>query len=445
MQIRRILTWTGALAALMAVAAWGMPLLNGGGPLAQPLRNKGKVHIRQDGAKYTLYRNGRPFFVQGASGRGDLASLAAAGGNTVRTYDTANLRAFLDEAQSQGLAVIAGLPIPSSPYEKFFYRDKRKTDSLEAGVRAAVLRYRDHPALLMWCLGNEPVMTWRPGHRGFYSTYNRLLASIHELDPDHPVTTTLPNFNIAQIWMIRQCVPGLDVISFNTFGRLHELGERLEQFSRIWNGPFLVAEWGAYGPWESEYTAWQAPVENTSSKKAEQLRKMVTDLPLQNPRCLGALAFYWGYRDEATGTWFSLFSTSGQPTEAVAALRESWGRKSANTTWPQIKYMLLGGKGARDNILLTPGSRQTASLFLDAANRAPIATLAWKVTQENWYHGTGRPKKPDIMIDTTVRAEDGLELSFVTPRRGGPYRIFVQVTDREGHVATANTPFYVVE
>lgn len=445
MQLRKILTWIGAFLALTAMAAWAVPLLNGG-PVAEPLRYRGKVHIRKDGGKYTLIRNGKPFFVQGASGRGDLAFLAASGANTVRTYDTAGLATFLDEAQRNGIAVIVGIPIPSSPYEQYFYRDKAKTDSLLAGVRSAVLRYRHHPALLMWCLGNEPVMTWKPGHKGFYSTYNRLLAAIHDLDPEHPVTTTIPNFNIVQIWMTRQKVPGLDLISFNTFGQLNKLNQRLEQFSRIWDGPFLVAEWGTLGPWESDITAWQAPVENTSSKKAELLRKMyAADLPVHNPRCLGALAFYWGHRQEATGTWFSLFSESGQPTESVAALREVWGKPAHTENWPKVNYMLLGGKGARDNILLNSGARHTASLLLDSGNRAPVETLRWRVTREDWYQYPGRKYHPQPLLDTVVRAEDGLELAFAVPRRGGPYRIFVEINARNGNIATANTPFYVVE
>ncbi|WP_341834603.1 glycoside hydrolase family 2 TIM barrel-domain containing protein [Chitinophaga pollutisoli] len=364
----------------------------------------------------------------------------------MRTYDTIGLAAFLDEAQRLGIAVIAGLPVPSSAYEKFFYRNGKKTDALLESIRSAVLRYRHHPALLMWCLGNEPVMTWKPGHKGFYSTFNRLLATIHQLDPEHPVTTTIPNFNIVQIWMTRQKVPGLDLISFNTFGQLNKLSARLERFSRIWDGPFLVAEWGTLGPWESDITAWQAPVENTSSKKAEQLRKMhAADLPLHNPRCLGALAFYWGHRQEATGTWFSLFSESGQPTESVAALREVWGKPTHNDAWPKVNYMLLGGKGARDNILLASGAQYTASLLLDTSNTALIETLRWRVAQEDWYQYPGRRNRPQPLLDTVIRAVDGLELAFAVPRRGGPYRIFVEVNARNGNIANANTPFYVVE
>lgn len=446
MQLRRILQWTGAGAALIIVIAWAFPLLNGSGPLASPLRNRGKVHIRHEGGKYTLYRNGQPFFIQGAAGRGSLSALREAGGNTARTYDTLQLGAFLDEAHRNGIAVIVGLPLPSSAYEQFFYRNRAKTDTLFENLRSAVQRYKDHPALLMWCLGNEPVMTWRPGHSAFYSTYNRLLAMLHTLDPDHPVTTTIPNYNIAQIWMIRQKVPGLDLIAFNSFGKLHELGNNLERFSRLWNGPFLIAEWGAYGPWESGITTWQAPVENTSSKKAEHLRNMyANDLPLKSPRCLGALAFYWGSKQEATGTWFSLFTEEGRPTEAVQALHEVWGKPMPGTQWPKVKYMLLSGKGARDNILLSSGSRHTATLLLDSLNTAQITSLQWKVVREDWYHGPGRDKRPVSLLDTLVHVEDGLALAFHAPRRGGPYRIFVEVTDREGRAATANTPFYVVE
>lgn len=57
-----------------------------------------------------------------------------------------------------------------------------------------------------------------------------------------------PNFNIAYVLMIKYRIPGLDIISFNTFGKLKSLNRQLQYYTPLWNGPFLIMECGAYGP-----------------------------------------------------------------------------------------------------------------------------------------------------------------------------------------------------
>lgn len=403
-----------------------------------------KVCIRSEGGKYILYRNGRPFMVQGASGHTFLKELREAGGNTIRVYDTIQLASILDEAHRNDIAVIAGLPMPASVYLDDFYTDDAKVNAMYRAFRNTVIRYKDHPALLMWCLGNEPVMTWKPGHDAFYNAYNRLLGMIHTIDPDHPVTTTMPNFNIAQVLAIKYRIPGLDLISFNTFGKLKILNRQLERFACVWDGPFLVMEWGAYGPWESEMTAWQAPLENTSTKKAEHYRNMYeTQMPLKHPHFLGSTVFFWGQKQEVTPTWFSMFSASGAATESVHVLKQLW-RKTAPETVPRLKYMLLAGKGARDDLMFRPRSEQSAEIFMEDNNNAKIASIEWQIMKEDWYEDLKRKKMPVNLLDTLMSAGSGSRLSFTAPAKEGPYRIYVCVKDEQGNIATANTPFYVV-
>ncbi len=96
-----------------------------------------------------------------------MAEVREIGGNTIRTWDTVNLGAILDEAQRNKLAVIVGLPLPSCDALNYFYKDTAKTGAAYRAFRQVVQRYKGHPALLMWCLGNEPAFSFKPRYRSF--------------------------------------------------------------------------------------------------------------------------------------------------------------------------------------------------------------------------------------------------------------------------------------
>jgi len=387
------------------------------------------VYVNKEGEQYVLYRNGQPFSVKGASGYTHLEKLREIGGNTIRTWDTVNLAAILDEAQRNNLAVIVGLSMPVSAYLDYFYKDTAKTAAQFRAFEKTVRRYKDHPALLMWCLGNELNFTWKPGYSAFYKTYNRLLDMIHATDTNHPVTATMPNLNIVQVMMIKWKVHDLDLISINTFGKLELLNDQLKWYAWLWKGPFLITEWGAYGPWESERTNWEAPIENTSTKKAEHYQQLYTQLPQHNPRFLGALVFYWGQKLETTPTWFSIFDEGNASTEVVGVIQYLWTGKRPAHRPPHIRYMLLNNKGARDNIVLPSGEKQTAELLLED-KPADSIKVHWQILQEHWFGEL--QQAPLTMLDTVLAAGNELRLTFKAPVKEGPYRIYAKVMDGYG-------------
>ena len=55
-----------------------------------------KVYIQKENKNYTLYRDGKPFEIKGAAGQSNLEKLHEIGGNSIRTYDTLNLRSVLE-------------------------------------------------------------------------------------------------------------------------------------------------------------------------------------------------------------------------------------------------------------------------------------------------------------------------------------------------------------
>jgi hypothetical protein len=400
-----------------------------------------KVFIQKDGKRYTIYRNGQPFLVKGVSGYTHLAEVREAGGNTIRTWDTVNLRAILDEAQRNNLAVIAGLYLPSSEELLTFYKDTAKVNATCRAYRKVVETYKNHPALLAWCLGNEPGFSFKPRYRPFNRAFNRLLDMIHSADPDHPVTTTMVNFSIRQVMFIKWHINRLDFISFNTFGELHWLKQKLDKYDWLWHGPFLITEWGTYGPWEVYRTAWGAPIEHTSTKKAEQYRDLYGRMPVDNHGFLGSLVFYWGRKQEVTPTWFSLFDEKGRPAEAVDVIRALWTGRQSTGTAPRVQYLLLNDKGAADNIMLRPDNAASAELLMQDSLSQGLS-LHWEVWQEDWFSDL---RRHPVKIFDTVISNAGNKLVFKAPRMEGPYRIYVKVSDSLGRYATANTPFYVVE
>ncbi|MET3879273.1 glycoside hydrolase family 2 TIM barrel-domain containing protein [Chitinophaga sp. OAE865] len=409
-----------------------------------PLR-KGKVYVGKEGKQYVLYRDGQPFRIKGAAGTENFAALHAAGGNTIRTWDTLGLGQLLDDAYANHIAVIAGFPMPVSSFSPF-YNDTAKVAAQYTAFRNVVTRYKSHPALLMWCLGNEIDFPYKPRYNSFYKAYNHLLEMIHTEDPDHPVTTALINFNKRCLYNIRFKVTGLDLISMNIFGDLQHLQRNLEKFSWFWDGPFLISEWGINGPWEWELTTWGSPVENTSTRKAQRYLQMYEQyMPVNDPRFLGACVFYWGNKQEVTHTWFSLFTKDGQASETVNVMQYLWTGKWPANRAPALNMLLLNGKTGSNNILLNPNSLQTAEVLL-AGTSAGSLQITWELLAEDWHtknRDEPNTQKPVAYNNLLLKAT-GNKITFRSPGKEGPYRIFATVSDNKGHFATANTPFYVV-
>ena len=406
-----------------------------------------KVEIKKENGVYRFYKNGVPMLVKGVVGHSNLAELVACGGNTISIWDTSIVKKLLDDALQYNVSVIVGLDIPSGDFPEF-YKDEGKVAQLFKNHQSMVQRFKNHPALLAWGLGNELVMPFASNSGSFYKTYNRLLKMMHTEDPDHPVTTTLINLQKGSLVNIKWKIRDLDFISINTYNKLKSIKKEIKKMAFMWDGPYMISEWSPNGGWESENTIWQAPIENTSTKKAEQYYQFYKNyMPKDDPRFLGSLAFYWGSRQEYTHTWYSVFNEDGSPTEVKEALNDSWKDTVTKHQAVKVQYMLIDNHGARDNIILSPGSKHEASLLLEEGEKADSLRYSWELIKEDWLYW-GRTwnnfKKPTplqgLIADSAVQ-----KTSFVCPSKEGAYRIFITAYNSKGYCATANTPFYVVK
>ena len=228
-----------------------------------------KVEITKTDSGYQLLRGGEPYVIRGAGMvRNDLERFVAHGGNSIRTWstnshhqDTAEL---LDAAQANGVTVALGLSMTAERHG-FDYDDPQAVARKLQTIREEVLKYKDHPALLFWLVGNE--LNHSYSNPAVWDAVNDVAEMIHELDPNHPVTTPISGFKPDVIAEIQTRAPALDFISFQIYGSLFGLPDDVAETG--FDAPFMVTEWGTIGYWEMETTSWGTPVELTSSEKAD--------------------------------------------------------------------------------------------------------------------------------------------------------------------------------
>ena len=400
------------------------------------------VYVKNTDNGHTLIKDGKPFFVKGVGGYNHLKELKEIGGNTVRIYDTINLSAKLDRLDSLGLAAVVDLHLPRYRGEgDKLYADAAKVLRLKERIRKTITTHRNHPALLFWMLGNE---VYYPTYFGnpFIEVFNDLLKTIHEEDLNHPVSTTVSSSGLRKLPIIWWKSSELDFLSINNFGSLPEFQER-KKLLFFWSKPFLISEWGIHGPWESNLTSWDAPIEISSTQKAniykDYYQKYIA--PMNDPRFLGSMVFYWGQKQERTHTWFSLFTREGQKTQTVYELDHIWNRTHIPFKGVQIKSLEIGGKRAKENVILVAEDSYEAKVSLEK----PLKNyrIKWEIKQENWNimpHTI--EEEPSNVLGPFLNNKENL--SFKAPRQRGPYRLFVEIEDSNGYVATANVPFYVL-
>jgi hypothetical protein len=264
-----------------------------------------RVEVVKTDSDYQLLRGGEPYVIRGAGmGIDDIERFAGHGGNSIRTWSTANeyqdTQALLDTAHAHGITVALGLSMTAERHG-FDYDDADAVARQLETVRNEVLKYKDHPALLFWLVGNELNKSYT--NPSVWDAVDDVAEMIHELDPNHPVTTPLAGFKPHVIEEIRARAPAIDFISLQMYGSLFGLPDMIAETG--FDEPFMVTEWGTIGYWEMEKTTWGTPVELTSSEKADVFLRARNDVLARfDGQLIGSYAFLWGQKQERTPTWF---------------------------------------------------------------------------------------------------------------------------------------------
>jgi hypothetical protein len=207
----------------------------------------------------------------------DAELMQAAGINAVRTYETITDTAVLDALHAAGIYVL-----------NMAYAWGGDPPSV---VDARVNAVKDHPAILMWVLGNE----WN--YNGLYvgQSHDDALAALNEaamriraIDDQHPIATVYGELPTAETI---EAMPLIDVWGINAYRGLG-FGDLFDRFAALSDKPMFLAEYGA-----DAYDATQDAVNLTAQAQAtRELTQEILDHgagPGSEGPCLGGTIFEW--------------------------------------------------------------------------------------------------------------------------------------------------------
>ncbi|MCY1059207.1 glycoside hydrolase family 2 TIM barrel-domain containing protein [Nannocystis sp. SCPEA4] len=165
----------------------------------------------------------------------DALHIEALNANTVKTYDpfaqTAEGLALLDDLHSRGIMVAMTVIA--------WHGDAGPKNYL-----AAVNHFKDHPAILMWLVGNEFNYNNLYGAADLDAAtaiVNQAIADIHAADPDHPVAVGHGEVPSPERYA---AIPDADIWALNLYPAL-DLDSRFEAWPALSDKPMFVSEYGA--------------------------------------------------------------------------------------------------------------------------------------------------------------------------------------------------------
>ena len=104
-----------------------------------------------------------------------------------------------------------------------------------------ILKYKDHPAVLIWAVGNEAEA--RGGQP--YEAMNEIAKFIHQVDPNHPTMTVLAGSSVERITAVRTRAPEIDILAMNSYASYMNVPVNVKKAG--WTGPYMVTEIGING------------------------------------------------------------------------------------------------------------------------------------------------------------------------------------------------------
>lgn len=403
-----------------------------------------KVELIEEANGYRVYVNGEPFYMKGAGFEGsDPSSVAKFGGNSIRTWRPGDQfitgEQKLDQAHANGLMVVLGLDIARERHG-FDYDDQDAVKKQLEATREVVMKYKDHPALLAWGIGNE--LNLRYTNKKVWDAVNEISEMIKEISPNHLTTTMLAGARPEVIQAVAERTPSLDFLSFQLYGSIHKLPGYIAESG--YKGAYAMTEWGVTGHWERPLTEWGRPIEENSHMKAMAYKERYQNIiAADDYHCIGSFVFLWGQKQERTPTWYGMFLESGEKTEAVDVMQYLWTGTYPENRAPQMQHFLINGSTAYENVYLSTNEEFVAEVFVTDPDGDKLS-YKWEILPEVPVdqQSDGGDFEPRPSTCFKHESEENI-ITIPAPEKPGEYRLFVYALDGNNSAATANIPFYV--
>ena len=296
------------------------------------------------------------------------------------------------------------------------YNDEYAVQGQIEQLKTEVLQYKDHPALIIWGIGNEVDLKY--SNPKVWETVEALAKFIKEVDPKHPTMTVIAGLSPSKVFMIKKYCPSIDILGINAYGSIKNAPINIRKYN--WNKPYMITEWGVNGPFEARMTSWKAKKEPPNGIKADLRQKRYQEIiKADQEMCLGSYCFLWGQKQESTATWHGMFLNNGCPTEAVDIMHYCW-----SGIWPEnraasIYSMSMNGIAWNLDHVVSAGTTAELEVDFNPHENAEV-TFEIKLFPESQTKKMGGERQETIVeIPLEIVTEGSNTFSFKAPYQKG--------------------------
>ena len=397
------------------------------------------VKIEGKKGSWYLTLNGKPFELKGVGinygygtyGQDFMKMAKEMGANTVRSWNyTQGVlgKSYLDHAQKNGLYVASWMWLNPA-------KDEYKTISYKKGspyrkrCRERVLRWvndlKNHPALLMWGLGNEVIFFSKSEEEkiAFARFLNELCEMIHNIDPNHPIIYA--SMEAQALPYLVKYTPELDIIGMNTYSSLISMHKRWEMTG--FNKPYILTEFGPVNKWGVSKDVNGLPMDPPDWHKARQYKRFFKDINKYKGYCLGGFVFHLGELCQWTDSWWNL----------------TWGRLKRPSYWvayeaytgekPQNRPPKINSVGLSKQNNIKPFEEITVEVDAEDPDGDSL-TIDYDLRTVK--EGIVQRRVEEYYEELAIPTESGFKLK--APSCEGTFILYILVKDGHGNVAIAN-------
>lgn len=393
--------------------------------------------ISGEEGKWLLKVNDKEFYVKGIGcgihkiqGIDYLKLAKELGANTVRTWGIDQTTAeYLDTANKYGLKVIVGIWLDYATNDNgidYYNIDYKK--EVEKKILSYIEQFKNHPAILMWCIGNECIhfTTQKTQKIAISKFLNELIKRVHKVDKNHPVTYASAGTN--DLPYLKQYVPEIDVIGMNIYDSIQN-GH--SQFIMLkFNKPYLITEYGPPGWWMVKKDLHKSIEPNDEIKSVWYRDHTRTIFRLKGYN-IGGVAFHLGETTQESLTWWNI-NYKEYKKLSFWMLHHLFTKNELKKT-PYIKKVIIKNK--------TVKPLEKFNVELDVFH--PLGKQISNNYKFDCLLSTSKEGVLQYFVNDEIKTEwkqiDRFKFSIKAPENEGIYRVYIVMFTDNGSVSVNNT------
>lgn len=406
-----------------------------------------QIILNKKDANWNLLVDGKPFEIKGVTFGYDkdvenyptyFKDLKFLGVNTIRIWATnEDTEKLLDAAQSYDIKVMMGIwmrhgrPGMEDDDSFNYLEDKQGMEDMYKNAVKTVERYKNHPAVLTWAVGNEVYLNIATDteKEAYSKLLERVCSAIKKIDANHPVTS-VEAWTFGLNWW-QKFVPSIDIYGLNSYGAgANYLAAELEK--KGIDKPYIVTEFGVTGEWDIKAKKNGIEIEPSDKEKYDAIAIGYHNWIKNKPACLGVYVFHYFSGNDFGSPWL-MTHHKGMFRPQYWAIREAYtGQKPINNI-PVINKFLL------------PDTETKSGIWIPVT--LEVSDIEKETLEISFYYNqrTGGRKRRNQINKLNFRGNlaDGFEIQL--PQENGAIKVYVNVKDTYNNLGIASNSIVVLD